>query len=190
MSSDRGSLAGGQRAREYRFGRLYADHARQVLSYSLRRAGDRDVAADVVAETFLVAWRRLDDVPSGDQARMWLYGVARRVLANQQRGERRRHRLAEQLAGELAIALDALPALEPNVSPIRDALSRLSSEDQEVLRLVAWEELTPREIAAVLGITQIAARSRLHRARKRLSVQLDQVSVGDVFDPSNVQEAL
>lgn len=190
MNSDRRPVAGDQPAREDRFRRLYADHARQVLSYALRRTGDREAAADVVADTFLVAWRRLDEVPGGDKAQMWLYGVARRVLANQQRGERRRHRLAEQLARELTVALDARPALEPQASPLRDALAGLSSEDQELLRLAAWEELNPGQIAAVLGVTQIAVRSRLHRARKRLRARLDQASAGDAFDPLNVQEAL
>jgi RNA polymerase sigma-70 factor (ECF subfamily) len=169
---------------------LYAEHVRHVVAYAVRRSADHDTAADIVAETFLVAWRRLDDVPSGEQARMWLYGVARRVLANQQRGERRRQRLAEQLARELISALEASPPPEPCGERVREALARLEPEDQEILRLVAWEELNPRELATVLAITQVAARSRLHRARKRLRAQLRHAAAVDESDPMNVQEAL
>jgi hypothetical protein len=86
----------GAGSRGDRFQALYEANYHRVLGYALRRA-DRDDAADVVAETFLVAWRRLDDVPSGEVARLWLYGTARRVLANQQRGKRRRERLTQRL---------------------------------------------------------------------------------------------
>ncbi|MEV4259420.1 RNA polymerase sigma factor, partial [Spirillospora sp. NPDC049652] len=87
-----------------RFEDLYAENRAKVLGYALRRTGDPQDAADVVAETFLVAWRRLDDVPPGDEARLWLYGVARRVLAGQRRGERRRSALGARLRSELAAA--------------------------------------------------------------------------------------
>ena len=92
---------------EARFERLYAEHGRAVLAYAVRRASNAHDAADVVAEVFLVAWRRLDDVPASDGARLWLYAVARRVLANQQRAESRRRRLAERLRRELPCALEA-----------------------------------------------------------------------------------
>src|ERR1700742_4925070 len=87
--------------------RLYAEHGRDVLAYALRRAPTAEDAADAVAETFLVAWRAAADVPAGPEARLWLYGVARRALANQRRGEHRRARLAERLRGELATQLAA-----------------------------------------------------------------------------------
>jgi DNA-directed RNA polymerase specialized sigma24 family protein len=75
--------------RRHRFEELYAAHHASLLGYALRRTANTDDAADVLAETFLAAWRRLDDVPPGPQARLWLYGTARRVLANQRRGELR-----------------------------------------------------------------------------------------------------
>src|SRR3954452_6184076 len=78
-----------KRLAEARFRRLYKEHGREILAYALRRADGAEDAADVVAETFLVAWRRLEDVPPGAQARLWLYGVARRALAHQRRGGRR-----------------------------------------------------------------------------------------------------
>jgi RNA polymerase sigma-70 factor (ECF subfamily) len=154
------------RLAEARFRRLYADHGREILAYALRRVSDPEDAADVVAETFLVAWRRAVDVPPGEQARLWLYGVARRTLANQRRGERRRERLTERLRADLAPALAEPPELPG--SDVLAALERLGPDDREVLRLSTWEELSPSEAATVLGISAVAARSRLHRARRRL----------------------
>jgi RNA polymerase sigma-70 factor (ECF subfamily) len=179
-------------AAEAEFDRLYAEHGRAVLAYALRRTTDSQDAADVVADTFLVAWRRLGDVPRGEGARLWLYGVARRALANQQRSERRRERLAERLRRELPAALQTVPPPAPETAPLRAALHRLGSEDQEVLRLAGWEELTPGEIATVLGISHVAARSRLHRARRRLNAALDRTSAVEAEDTTAVrfQEAL
>jgi RNA polymerase sigma-70 factor (ECF subfamily) len=85
-----------------RFRRPFAETERELLTYVLRRVDRAEDAADVVAETFLVAWRRLDKVPAGDEARLWLYGVARRQLANQRRGQLRRLRLADRLGGASA----------------------------------------------------------------------------------------
>jgi RNA polymerase sigma-70 factor (ECF subfamily) len=164
IEAARGQLS--ERVAEASFRRLYMEHGREILAYALRRAGSPEDAADVAAETFLVAWRRLEDVPPDPQARLWLYGVARRALANQRRGERRRERLGERLRADLPAAL-----AEPDEPPGPDvlaALDRLGPEDREVLRLSAWEELSPSEVATVLGISAIAARSRLHRARRRL----------------------
>jgi RNA polymerase sigma-70 factor, ECF subfamily len=90
-----------------RFELLFERHRRSVLGYALRRVDEPADAADVLAETFLVAWRRLGGVPEGDDARPWLLAVARRVLANQRRGERRRDSLAERLGQELAAHVPA-----------------------------------------------------------------------------------
>ena len=88
----------GERAeRQVRFERLYDQASLQVLGYALRRASTPEDAADAVSDTFMIAWRRLDEVPDGDEARLWLYGVARRVLANQRRGLQRRERLEARL---------------------------------------------------------------------------------------------
>jgi RNA polymerase sigma-70 factor (ECF subfamily) len=182
----------GREGAEARFDRLYLDHGRAVLAYALRRTSDAQDAADVVAETFLVAWRRLDAVPQAEGARLWLYGVARYVLANQQRSERRRERLAERLRRELPSALEGVPAPAPEAGAIQAALGRLAPEDQEVLRLAGWEGLTPGEIAIVLGVSQVAARSRLHRARHRLRTALQGRREPDPEDSNSVclQEAL
>lgn len=155
---------------EQRFGRLYSEHAREILGYALRRCADPEDAADAVAETFLAAWRRLAEVPPGEQGRLWLYGTARFVVANQRRGERRRNRLAEHLRVELGRQLPTEAAEDP--TGILEALSTLEEPDRELLMLVGWEELTPSQAAQVLGVTPLAARSRLHRARRRLRARL------------------
>jgi RNA polymerase sigma factor (sigma-70 family) len=189
MRTQRDQSAAGLERAEVRFERLYADHGRAVLAYAVRRAADAQDAADVVADTFLVAWRRLDDVPPGRAGRLWLYGVARHVLANQQRSERRRERLGERLRHELPGALEGVPPPASQTGVVRAALAGLGLEDQEILRLCGWEELTPGEIATVLGISQVAARSRLHRARRRLRGALERVAERDDPDPLSLQEA-
>ncbi|KON71661.1 RNA polymerase sigma factor [Cellulosimicrobium cellulans] len=156
--------------RAARFTALFEATHRPLLAYAVRRVADPSDAADVVAEAFLVAWRRLDDVPVGDDARPWMFGVARRVLANLHRGARRRLALADRLRAEVA---EAVPPPTGEVSDVERALARLGPDDQELLRLVAWEELARDEIALVLGISRAAVRVRLHRARRRLAEQLD-----------------
>lgn len=158
---------------EARFRKLYADHGREILAYALRRVGDPEDAADVLAETFLVAWRRSADIPVGPEARLWLYGVARRTLANHRRGELRRARLNERLRAELADAISDWTPPEDGAGEAIAALGRLDPRDRELLRLTAWEELSPRQAATVLGLSAVAARSRLHRARRRLRRELE-----------------
>ena len=154
---------------EARFSRLYRDHEREILRYALRRSAEPEDAADVVAETFLVAWRRLGEVPVDEGARLWLYATARRVLANHKRGSKRRTRLAERLREELRRQLPLRPAAD---RPVLDALAAMTDADRELLMLVGMEELSPSEAARVLGISTMAARTRLHRARRRLRARL------------------
>jgi RNA polymerase sigma-70 factor (ECF subfamily) len=158
---------------EARFSRLYRDHEREILRYALRRSADPQDAADVVAETFLVAWRRLGEVPIDDEARLWLYATARWTLANHQRGIQRRTRLAERLREELRRQLPLQVAVE---RPLLDALAAMSDGDRELLMLVAMDELSPSHAARVLGISTMAARTRLHRARRRLRAHLSEQS--------------
>jgi RNA polymerase sigma factor (sigma-70 family) len=154
-----------------RFEALYASCHKAILGYVLRRVAQPEDGADVIAETFLVAWRRLDDVPEGEEARLWLYGVARRALANQRRGEQRRTALAERLRTDLAIASTTYES-GSRLSEVIDALARLPEGERELLRLEGWEDLDARQIATVLGISQNAIRIRLHRARRRLAREL------------------
>jgi RNA polymerase sigma factor (sigma-70 family) len=166
-----------------RFRELYTRHFDALLAYALRRVSRPEDAADVVADTFLVAWRRRSHLPPGDEARLWLYGVARNMLANQRRGDRRRDRLGEALRVRLAgssvlLARDPSTAVTEHAA-VRDALARLGELDREVLSLTVWEELEPREIAEVLGVSAQAVRTRLSRARARLRDML-----GDELAPA------
>lgn len=153
------------------FDRLYAANCDPLLGYALRRTRNSDDAADVVAETFLVAWRRLDDVPPGEQARLWLYGVARRVMANQRRGERRRSELSDRLRVDLAAGYQD-PDYTGGLAGLRTAFTSLADADQELLSLAAWEGLDHAELAAALGCSRNAVRIRLHRARARFASAL------------------
>jgi RNA polymerase sigma-70 factor (ECF subfamily) len=137
----------------------------EPLRRYLARRTDPETAADVLGDTLLVAWRRFDDLPL-DEPLPWLYGVARNCLANAERGVRRRARLAARLAHEPADA-DA-----PEADDLHEALARLTETERELLRLWAWEQLTPTEIATVLGLTPNAVSIRLTRARQRLRDQL------------------
>ena len=154
-----------------RFEEIYRDNRGPVLAYLLRRTSNPDDAADVLADTFLTAWRRLDDVPPGAAALLWLYGVARHSLANHRRRERRRSVLAERIRAELAVAYRA-PEFDGHLADLADALGSLSEADQELLALVAWERLDHQQIASVLGCSRNAVDIRLHRARRRLSEAL------------------
>jgi RNA polymerase sigma factor (sigma-70 family) len=159
---------------QIRYGRLYREQGRAILAYALRRVGDPEDAADVVAETFLVAWRRLDEVPVGDGGRLWLYAVARRMIANLHRAERRRTRLGQRLAESMRIELATQPAPAGEGAEVLRAMGGLGDDDRELLLLVTWEGLSPGEAAKVLGISSLATRSRLHRARRRLRASLEQ----------------
>jgi RNA polymerase sigma-70 factor (ECF subfamily) len=156
---------------EARINDLYRDHARDILGYALRRTRDPEDAADVVAETFLIAWRRLGEVPLDGDARLWLYGTARHVLANHDRGARRRDRLTERLRDELRRQLPVVHRTGEG-SALLEALAGLAEADRELLMLIGWEELTPTQAARALGISPLAARTRLHRARRRLRARL------------------
>jgi RNA polymerase sigma factor (sigma-70 family) len=157
-----------------RFEELYAAHRAQILGYALRRTPDPQDAADVLAETFLIAWRRLDDVPGGAEARLWLYGVARRVLANHHRSARRRSALNLDLAGRLRsdLAAHRVPEHDGDLTAVAGAFRDLPDGDRELLALVGWEGLDHGEIATVLGCSRNAVRVRLHRARRRFAREL------------------
>jgi len=154
--------------REQRYRELYAAHFDRVLGYALRRTSRPEDAADVTAETFLVAWRRLSHVPGGDATRPWLYAVARRQLANQRRGDLRRRRLGDRLRRDLATVVPDVSDQVVQDHVVDAAMARLSARDEEVLQLHLWEGLESREIGEVLGLPATVVRPRLSRARARL----------------------
>jgi len=155
------------------FQSIYELHYRHVAAYARRRAAPGDVD-DVVAETFLVAWRRLEVIPTGELALAWLYGVARRVISQRQRSGRRRDRLVARLGGLRADDEDTAVISETldDRERVRAALALLRDPDQEILRLSKWEGLSATELSVVLGCSPNAATIRLHRAHKRFAKAL------------------
>lgn len=158
---------------ERRFRALFDGCYRPLLGYALRRANSRAAAEDVVAETFLVAWRRIGDVPeSSDTALAWLFGVARRVSANTRRGDARRERLLARLSRARNDQTTDTPLDEVVVAggdasaAVAEAMRRLRPADAEVLQLALWEQLSHAQIAVVLDCSVNAVAIRLHRARK------------------------
>jgi RNA polymerase sigma-70 factor (ECF subfamily) len=153
-----------------RFEDLFRRHHGAVRAY-VRRRIPGDAAQDAVAETFLVAWRRRDEVP--DDALPWLYGVARRVLANQRRGAARAAALATKAAGAEPLTAEDASERVAEGDAIRLALSRLGDRDRETLMLVAWEDLDPARASRAAGCSRAAFAVRLHRARRRLAAELE-----------------
>ena len=169
--------------RQRRFEMLVATVYPSLQRY-LRRRVDPATADDVLGDVLLVMWRRADDIP-GDTSLAWCYGVARGCLANSSRARHRQLRLVRRLAEDRSL-LPPAPAKDPR---LEQALQSLAGKDAEILRLWAWEELQPREIALVLGISANAASIRLHRATKRLKERLGRPteSAGkDVAAPGHV----
>lgn len=157
--------------RQKRFEDLYDKHRLEVLAYCTRRLGRID-AADACSETFLVAWRRLDDVPPPPKTLPYLYGIAGKVVSNQFRSLRRRGRLDARLT-----ALGVAPAPDPSVlvaQHTRDqevvaAVRKLKPKDREIVMLYAWEDLPRETIAEMTGLSRSALDQRIHRANKRLA---------------------
>ena len=152
------------------FEALFRDTRAPLVDYLTRRAGSED-AADLLAEVFLDAWRRRADLPSGEERRLWLFGVARRLLAEH-------HRLAWQRvdaggrAGDRAAPDGPVQDGDPRDgrdAAVRHALESLSDLDRELVTLTTWENLSPAEAARVVGLAAGTARVRLHRARARLA---------------------
>ena len=142
---------------------MYRQHEQRLLAYALRRA-PVEAARDAVAETFLAAWRRLDELP--EDPLPWLIGATRKTLANQRRSSMRQRRVAARLA-ELPVERASEDDRSEDAAAARAALARLRERDREALTLIAWEGLAPSQAARSLGCSAIAFRVRLHRARGR-----------------------
>jgi RNA polymerase sigma factor (sigma-70 family) len=154
------------------FTEFYRRRYDAVLRYALRRT-DAETARDVAADTFLVAWRRRTVIPADpDTEEPWLYGIARRVLANAERSRRRAQRVSAKLGQQRrGAAPDPATVLAEN-SRLMHALASLSPKDQEALRLVGWEDLDLSGAALAMGCSRSAMAVRLHRARRRLDQAL------------------
>ena len=170
--------------RQDRFRELYQLNAPDVFRFALRRVVEPGDAAEVVAEVFLTAWRRLDDVPDSEDARLWLFGTARFVILN----ERRRRRRSTALAARLQAELRAHPPfVEPpaEAGGVLAALYQLSIDDRELLMLTGWDGFSPAQCAVLLEVSPATLRVRLHRARNRLrAVLAGDDAVGEPTPPS------
>lgn len=159
--------------------------ANRVLAYLLHRT-DPQTAQDVLQEVFVTAFRKADDVPRPPTG--WLFGTARRLLANKHRGNRRHDDLIARLLDDVGQEADA------DVAEVKEAfaqtLATLSPGDREVLTLTGWYDLTPREAAEALGISAATYAVRLHRARKRLAAALDEAGYHGETPAGQLAEAL
>lgn len=157
--------------------RTLADrHLSDVWRFARRRCVSADDADDVTSETFAAAWRRRDELPEGDAARLWLFGTARRVIANQRRSSSRLGRLREKV-GSAAVVAPKVPdpaevATDRVDGELRTALATLGDADRELLLMRAWDGLAVGEIASVLDITPNAVSVRLTKARTKLAAAL------------------
>ncbi len=169
---------------------LYRAHARQVHAYCLRRTSGEE-AKDVTSEVFLVAWRRIDDVPPGDQALPWLFGVARNVLANRNRSSRRHGRLVAKASQYYD---HASPGPEPQLvrseehRQLMAAMAQLPEKDQEILRLVEWEGLTREQVAEMMFVSRAAIDKRISRAYKKMARTMGVPKTDQLTTPVTLEE--
>lgn len=160
---------------EERFEALFEAHHQELLAFIRRRSTIGD-AEDVVAETFVVAWRRIEEVP--DPARGWLFAVARNILRNHERSHHRQRSLRVQVTERsLTYSPDPASAIAGRTDLAR-AWNRLTDVEREVIALTAWDELSQEEAATVLGCTKAAYAVRLYRARRRLLHLIDRTTSG------------
>jgi RNA polymerase sigma factor (sigma-70 family) len=171
--------------RRRRFDALFASYRSDIVAYCGWRAGSPSDAQDAVAEVFLTAWRRLDRIPRGDGARVWLYATARKVIANQRRSNRRRAALHERLALEKRSAQHGPAALHLEENLVHEALRRLGPRDREILLLAEWEGLSAAQIGVVLGCLTVTARGRLHRARQRFRAAFEALAAREGEEPTH-----
>jgi RNA polymerase sigma factor (sigma-70 family) len=161
---------------ERRFRTLYETQYSDIYRFALRRLDrSREDAADVTAEVFATAWRRLDQIPPPPEDRLWLFGVARRVLSRHQRSVFRRSRLVGRLSAEAAVSPDTAGVAEDGSMDrirVQAAIGRLRRSDRDVLSLVLWEGLSHAEASRVLQCSVNAVALRLYKARERLRLEL------------------
>jgi len=156
---------------EARFDEIYEACFRPVHAYCRRRTST-ERANDAAAEVFLIAWRKIDDAPAGSDALPWLYGIARGVVSNTRRSSFRAWRLDKKMVAigpPREDSPDDLIVSQHESNQILNALDSLGADDQEILRLSIWEELSGSELAIALGVSEQTARQRVSRARKRLA---------------------
>ena len=172
-------MSEGERERRRRLEALFAAFSPDIVAYCGWRAASASDAQDAVAEVFLTAWRRLDALPEGDAARVWLYATARRVIANQRRSRRRQDALYQRLALDAAVVVQPPPSPSREETLVHEALGRLGPRDRVCVLVADWEDRSPVQIAAGLGCLAITARGRLHRARRRFRTVFEDLLARD-----------
>ncbi len=170
--------------------RIVATHRQPLLRYALRRLYDYSAAEDLVAETFVVAWRRFDEIPEREQELFWLYGVAGHILLNTLRGRQRSFRLELRLASVRELDQDMPRYSEQDIKLLMAALERLRSEERELLHLIYWEHLSYRDVGRVLGCSEKAAGIRVSRARQHLRQLINEANNSTNITRLPTQETL
>jgi RNA polymerase sigma-70 factor (ECF subfamily) len=159
--------------REERFHASFEEHYRAVARFIRMRGHGSADADDLIAGTFEIAWRQLDKFPEGRQALPWLLGVARNLSRNARRKSQREASFVDGLSA-MTVPWAELPIEDRAASAeVMGALAQLKPVDRDLILLVAWDELTPSEAGHVLGLLPVTARSRLRRARQRMSALLE-----------------
>jgi RNA polymerase sigma-70 factor, ECF subfamily len=151
-----------------RFHHLYVETSQDLLAFFLRRCLTAEDAADCLSETFRIVWEKRKRIPSGDDARPWLFGVARNVLRRERASAERK----AEATHELGLAAQRSGAFTSTNAAALAALAALSPLDQEIITMIAWDDLAPREVAAILGLSPNVVRVRAHRAREQLRNRL------------------
>lgn len=183
-------------AREAGFRRAFEDHYRPVLAFVSRRLSAREQVQDVVADVFLVAWRRWDEVPKGDELRLWLYGTARLVISNYRRSSQRSLRLESRVLSmpDASAHDDFKVDDQADLKDAITALNRLSDMDRDLILMSVWDDLSNSEIAQLLEVSRPAVAVKLHRAKQRLREQFQQAlksetAPGHVYDMNKARKA-
>jgi len=159
-------------ARRAAFEVIFREHYDTILAFATRRS-DPATAHDVASEVFLIAWRRLDEIPGDPSTRSWLFGCAHRVLSNKRRGRARERALVEKIRTSAPTSSFGFDEASVDGDALRAAIRQLSDADREVLTLVTSDGLSHREAAAVLGLRENTFTVRYQRARKRLRAVLE-----------------
>jgi RNA polymerase sigma-70 factor (ECF subfamily) len=171
------------------FARVVAAHRNAILRFGLRRLDDRSAAEDLVAETFIIAWRRMNALPSKDEELFWLYGIAGKVIANLRRSQQRSSRLEIRLAFEREAVTEEPRYSQADVEELMEGLASLSDDNRELIQLAYWEKLSYREMGVALCCSEKAAGIRLSRARQALRNRLNH-SPTPIASLSQLQEEM
>ena len=160
---------------EARAERLATANSAGLMRYFLRRVPNREDAADLFAETLLVMWKRIRDMPSDDgEARPWLFGVARRVLSHHHRAGLRRQGLADALRAQVAATGEVFGSSPEALTELKALMAALDELDREIILLHAWEGFSHEEIAVIMEMKAPTVRSRYARARAQLRRSYDE----------------